>query len=71
MADGERTEAGASSPVAALREHASARRAELPARLRTFESDVTPYEVALSDALDERLQSTRETLEETMAAEAR
>jgi nicotinate phosphoribosyltransferase len=71
MADGERTEAGASRPVVAIREHASARRAELPARLRTFESDVFPYEVALSDALDARLRSTRETLEETMAAEAR
>jgi nicotinate phosphoribosyltransferase len=70
MAEGERTEAGASRPVAALREHAAARRSELPGRLRTFDSDVPDHEVILSDALEERLTSTRKTLQKIMAAEA-
>jgi len=69
MAGGDRTEAGASRPVAALRERASARRTELPARLRTFEPDAAPYEIVLSDALEERLRSTREALQRTMTAE--
>jgi nicotinate phosphoribosyltransferase len=70
MAEGERTEAGTSRPMEALREHAAARRSELPDRLRTFDPDVPRHEVVLSDALQKRLSSTRETLKKTMAAEA-
>jgi nicotinate phosphoribosyltransferase len=70
MAEGERTEAGTSRPMEALREHAAARRSELPDRLRTFDPDVPDHEVVLSDALQKRLSSTRETLKKTMAAEA-
>ncbi|MFB6098992.1 MAG: nicotinate phosphoribosyltransferase, partial [Salinibacter sp.] len=70
MADGERTEAGASRPLPALREHAEARLSELPDRLRALDPEVPDHEVVLSDQLEERLRSTRDTLEQQMAAEA-
>jgi nicotinate phosphoribosyltransferase len=70
MANGQRTEAGASRPLTALHEHAAARLAELPARLRALSPDVPPHEVALSDGLEERRRSTRRALEKEMAAEA-
>jgi nicotinate phosphoribosyltransferase len=71
MADGERTEAGSARPLEALREHAAARLDELPPRLR-FSSSAPDrgYEVVLSDAMEERLAHTRESLAQTMAAEA-
>ena len=70
MADGERTEAGAARPLTAVREHAAARLDELPARLRTPTAANRDYNVVLSDALEERLEDTRDALAETMAAEA-
>jgi len=70
MAGGERTEAGAPRPLDAIREHAAARTAELPARLRGLNSDGAAYEVTLSDALQERYHATRTDLEHAMAAEA-
>jgi len=71
MADGERTEAGAPRPLEAIREHAAARLNELPPRLRfSSSSPDRDYEVALSDAMEERLVDTRERLAHTMAAEA-
>ncbi len=69
MADGQRTEAGARRPLAALQEHASARRSELPERLRALDTERPSYEVVLSDALEKRLDTTREALQETMTAE--
>jgi nicotinate phosphoribosyltransferase len=70
MAGGERTEAGAARPLTAIREHAAARLSELPQRLRALDPDVPDHEVVLSDGLEERLNATRRTLEEQMAAEA-
>ncbi len=70
MADGERTEAGAARPLTAVREHAAARLDELPARLRAPTAANRDYNVVLSDALEERLEDTRDALAETMAAEA-
>ena len=61
MAGGERTSAGQTRPLDALRDHAAAKRAELPDRLRALD-DAEPYEVALSDALQARLDATRERL---------
>ena len=62
MAGGERTSAGETRPLDALREHAAAKRTELPDRLHTLD-DATPYEVALSNALQARLNATREQLQ--------
>ena len=70
MADGKRTEAGAARPLTAVREHAAARLDELPARLRAPTAANRDYNVVLSDALEERLEDTRDALAETMAAEA-
>ena len=70
MADGERTEAGAARPLTAVREHAAARLDELPARLRAPTAANRDYNVVLSDALEERLEDTRDALAETMASEA-
>jgi len=70
MADGDRTESGASRPLTAIREHASARRSELPERLRALNPEVPDHEVALSDGLEARLHETRTALERQMAAEA-
>jgi nicotinate phosphoribosyltransferase len=70
MANGERTEAGVSRPLTAIREHASARLSELPERLRALNPDVPGHEVVLSDGLEERLNTTRKALENQMAAEA-
>jgi len=70
MAGGERTEAGASRPLTALREHAAARRSELPERLRALPPDAPSHEVVLSDGLEARLHKTRAALEQEMAAEA-
>ena len=67
MADGTRTEAGAARPLDALREHAAARVAELPDRLRTLETSDEGYDVILSDAMEERLNDTRTALHEEMA----
>jgi len=69
MADGERTEAGEQRPLSAIREHASARRSELPERLRALNPDVPDHEVVLSDGLEKRLHETRAALERQMAAE--
>ncbi len=70
MADGKRTEAGASRPLSAIREHAAARLDELPSRLRSPTADPEDYDVVLSDALEKRVADTRDALAETMAAEA-
>lgn len=71
MANGKRTEAGASRPLEAIREHAAARLNELPPRLRSPSSSPDRgYEVVLSDMMEERLEDTREILEQTMTAEA-
>jgi len=71
MANGERTEAGASRPMEAIREHAAARLNELPSRLRSPSSSAADgYDVVLSDGLENRLEDTRETLKQTMTAEA-
>jgi len=70
MADGNRTEAGASRPPEAIREHAAARLAELPPQLQSPTHSEEDYEVVLSDALKTRLDDTRDALEHRMAAEA-
>jgi len=70
MADGERTEAGASRPLTALREHAEARLSELPERLQALDPDVPDHEVVLSDGMEERLHTTRSALRQKMAVEA-
>ncbi len=70
MAGGERTETGASRPLDALREHAAARVAELPGRLRALERSEEGYDVVLSDAMEQRLNETRADLHEEMAVEA-
>ena len=70
MANGERTEAGASRPLSAIREHAAARLDELPSRLRSPTSTPKDYDVVLSDALEKRVADTRDALAKTMAAEA-
>lgn len=70
MADGERTEAGTARPLDAIREHAAARVAELPDRLHSLERSEEGYDVHLSDAMEKRLDATREALHETMASEA-
>ncbi|PSQ73573.1 MAG: nicotinate phosphoribosyltransferase [Bacteroidetes bacterium QH_6_64_77] len=69
MAGGERTESGTARPLTALREHASARLSELPAQLRALDSEMSGYEVVLSDAMEARLDTTREALQQKMAAE--
>jgi nicotinate phosphoribosyltransferase len=70
MADGERTEAGAPRPLDALREHAAARVAELPDRLRALDRSEKDYDVVLTDAMKARLDDTRAELHEAMAVEA-
>jgi nicotinate phosphoribosyltransferase len=70
MTDGERTDAGGSRPADAIREHAAARLAELPDRLRRLDPEVKDHEVVLSGAMEERLNATRESLRGTMTAEA-
>ena len=70
MAEGERTDAGMPRPLDALREHAAARLAELPARLHALDADPEGYEVVLSDAMQERLDQTRSELHNAMAVES-
>ena len=67
MAGGERTDAGAPRPLDAQREHAAARIAELPNRLRALDPDREPYTVVLSDALRDRRDRTRDRLKATMS----
>lgn len=68
MAGGERTEAGASRPVGAHREHAAARLAELPPALTDPTRDET-YEVVISDRMQKRRDDTRAALQDAMAVE--
>lgn len=68
MAGGERTDAGASRPLDALREHAAARVAELPDRLAAL-GEAEPFEVVRSEAMEQRLASTREHLQQEMTAD--
>jgi len=70
MAGGERTDAGTARPLDALREHAAARRAELPDRLHALDRDPEGYDVVLSDAMETRLENTRMELRDTMSVEA-
>jgi len=70
MAGGERTDAGRSRPLNAVREHAAARTAELPPRLRALDPDAGDYDVEVSEALQERYERTRAELKETMTAPA-
>jgi nicotinate phosphoribosyltransferase len=71
MAGGKRTETGASRPLTAIRQHASARLSELPERLRALDPDSgQDHKVVLSDGLEERLHETRDALERQMTAEA-
>jgi nicotinate phosphoribosyltransferase len=70
MAGGERTDAGSSRPLDAVREHAAARVAELPPRLRSVEASEDGYEVVLSDAMNTRLDDTRTALQEAMTVDA-
>jgi nicotinate phosphoribosyltransferase len=69
MADGERTDAGTRRPLDAHREHAAARLAELPARLRALDPAADPYEVALSTPMEERRDRTQAALHDTMTVE--
>ncbi len=71
MAEGERTDAGSPRALDAHREHAAARVAELPDRLRALPSTAEGYEVVLSDAMERRLDETRTALRDEMAVEAR
>jgi len=70
MAGGERTEAGQPRPLDALREHAQARTAELPDRLHQLDAldDDAAYPVVHSDAMQQRLEQTRERLQREMTA---
>jgi nicotinate phosphoribosyltransferase len=70
MADGERTDAGQARSLDALREHARARLAELPDRLRTPAMASDGYDVALSGPMQDRLDTTRRALRERMTVEA-
>ncbi len=70
MKDGERTDAGETRPLKAIREHAAVRISELPDRLRALDPDVDGYEVVVSEGLEERLETTRSELQEAMALEA-
>jgi len=67
MAGGERTDAGAARPLDAHREHAAARVAELPDHLRALDTDGPDYEVAISEAMEERLEQTRQAIRRAMA----
>jgi nicotinate phosphoribosyltransferase len=69
MANGERTETGASRPLDAVREHAAARVAELPDSLRGLEKS-DDYDVILSEAMEQRRNDTRTSLHEKMTVEA-
>ena len=69
MANGERTEAGAPRPLDALREHAAARIAELPAHLRPLTPSDEGYDVVLSDAMEARLDDTEAALRDAMTVE--
>jgi nicotinate phosphoribosyltransferase len=71
MADGERTDAGTPRALDAHREHAAARIAELPDRLRALPSSAQGYDVVLSDAMEQRLHETRTALRDEMAVEPR
>jgi len=70
MADGKRTDAGAARPLNAIREHAAARVAELPERLRSLNRSDDDYDVVLSDAMEKRLNDTRAALQAEMTVEA-
>jgi len=65
MKDGERTDVGAARSLDAHREHAAARRSELPEGLRRLDG-ASEYEVVLSDRMEERLTTTREQLSDAM-----
>ena len=67
MADGRRTDAGTSRALDAHREHAAARVAELPDRLRALAPSAEGYDVVLSDAMEARLDETRTALRDEMA----
>jgi nicotinate phosphoribosyltransferase len=68
MVDGTRTDAGRSRSLDDLRAHAETQRERLPARLHALDAAQPPYEVALSDRLEQELHATRERLEEQMEA---
>jgi len=68
MKDGARTDAGQSRALDAIRAHATTQQKQLPERLRTIDEADPPYEVVLSDRLEQELQATRERLEAQMEA---
>jgi len=68
MVDGTRTDAGRSRSLDDLRAHAETQRERLSARLHALDAAQPPYEVALSDRLEQELHATRERLEEQMEA---
>jgi nicotinate phosphoribosyltransferase len=65
MSNGERTDAGTARPLEAHREHAAARRSELPDTLRRLDGE-RAYDVVLSDRMEERLSTTRAELKKAM-----
>ena len=65
MSDGVRTDTGVSRPLEAHREHAAARRSELPEQLRRL-NRTGEYDVVLSDRMEERFNTTREQLSDAM-----
>ena len=62
MQGGGRTDAGR-VPLEDARRHARESVAQLPARIRGLRTAAEPYEVRLSEALEDRLQQTRRRLE--------
>ena len=66
MAGGTRTEAGQPRTLEAIREDAATQRQRLPERLRAIAPAEPPYEVALSDRLEQELHATRQRLEAQM-----
>ena len=63
MKDGQRTEAGQSQPLEALRQQGEAAWARLPERIRALDMANPPYPIELSAALQEKLEATRKALE--------
>ena len=67
MRNGERTDAGQTRPLSALREHTAAKQRELPERLRT-PTPADPYPVQHSAALETRIRETRARLQKQAKA---
>ena len=68
MENGARTDAGQPRALDDIRAHAETQQKRLPEQLQTIDEADPPYEVVLSDRLEQELEATRERLEEQMEA---